>query len=123
MIRRPPRSTLFPYTTLFRSHSPRSAVSLYLPRARPSGCPPLQEAPRGTPWRSAAAPRVPQITHYQYPEVIVVARLTLTGRGSAAVAYRGTPSTLPSYPQWPPSARSDSLRAAVPHPAPSPAPD
>src|SRR2546422_7131242 len=23
MIRRPPRSTLFPYTTLFRSHSPR----------------------------------------------------------------------------------------------------
>src|SRR3989442_3031825 len=25
MIRRPPRSTLFPYTTLFRSHRPRSA--------------------------------------------------------------------------------------------------
>src|SRR2546430_12627525 len=24
MIRRPPRSTLFPYTTLFRSHPPRS---------------------------------------------------------------------------------------------------
>src|SRR4051794_41636742 len=27
MIRRPPRSTLFPYTTLFRSRSPRSAQS------------------------------------------------------------------------------------------------
>src|SRR2546427_3961821 len=26
MIRRPPRSTLFPYTTLFRSHSLRRAV-------------------------------------------------------------------------------------------------
>src|SRR5947208_7557648 len=26
MIRRPPRSTLFPYTTLFRSHSRRSGV-------------------------------------------------------------------------------------------------
>src|SRR5256885_11716517 len=26
MIRRPPRSTLFPYTTLFRSLTPRSAV-------------------------------------------------------------------------------------------------
>src|SRR2546429_25625 len=26
MIRRPPRSTLFPYTTLFRSHRPSSAV-------------------------------------------------------------------------------------------------
>src|SRR6266850_3454456 len=25
MIRRPPRSTLFPYTTLFRSHPPRRA--------------------------------------------------------------------------------------------------
>src|SRR3712207_6888032 len=27
MIRRPPRSTLFPYTTLFRSHSHRGARS------------------------------------------------------------------------------------------------
>src|SRR2546422_6072171 len=26
MIRRPPRSTLFPYTTLFRSHRPRHAI-------------------------------------------------------------------------------------------------
>src|SRR5256885_10898274 len=26
MIRRPPRSTLFPYTTLFRSHDRRAAV-------------------------------------------------------------------------------------------------
>src|SRR3712207_7583240 len=26
MIRRPPRSTLFPYTTLFRSHQPDSEV-------------------------------------------------------------------------------------------------
>src|SRR2546430_3791458 len=28
MIRRPPRSTLFPYTTLFRSHGPERARSL-----------------------------------------------------------------------------------------------
>src|SRR3989449_5767485 len=28
MIRRPPRSTLFPYTTLFRSHGPLPAVVL-----------------------------------------------------------------------------------------------
>src|SRR2546422_8628042 len=27
MIRRPPRSTLFPYTTLFRSHSGRSSTA------------------------------------------------------------------------------------------------
>src|SRR5258708_20946064 len=31
MIRRPPRSTLFPYTTLFRSHSAQDAV-LHIPR-------------------------------------------------------------------------------------------
>src|SRR2546426_10549256 len=32
MIRRPPRSTLFPYTTLFRSHPPRGRQSVN-PRA------------------------------------------------------------------------------------------
>src|SRR3712207_9127203 len=32
MIRRPPRSTLFPYTTLFRSHRPPGANSLRLTR-------------------------------------------------------------------------------------------
>src|SRR3712207_7278669 len=45
MIRRPPRSTLFPYTTLFRSQGLRTAVSilqiagfapLYLQRAFPT---------------------------------------------------------------------------------------
>src|SRR3989454_6490416 len=45
MIRRPPRSTLFPYTTLFRSlaltsHLPQAVASLlahYLARATPPG--------------------------------------------------------------------------------------
>src|ERR1039457_7314552 len=32
MIRRPPRSTLFPYTTLFRSNSRRHELSNSLPR-------------------------------------------------------------------------------------------
>src|SRR5438105_9977626 len=38
MIRRPPRSTLFPYTTLFRSTSPKSHAPhrAARPRARPS---------------------------------------------------------------------------------------
>src|SRR5216684_7041398 len=40
MIRRPPRSTLFPYTTLFRSSR----------HGRPRGSPPA------TPYRSTAAP-------------------------------------------------------------------
>src|SRR3989441_8183061 len=33
MIRRPPRSTLFPYTTLFRSHLPRARAAV-VTRAR-----------------------------------------------------------------------------------------
>src|SRR3989441_8230362 len=42
MIRRPPRSTLFPYTTLFRSRSRASAARL--PRA---SCPVAPAARRG----------------------------------------------------------------------------
>src|SRR2546422_1388702 len=34
MIRRPPRSTLFPYTTLFRSLSPHGATRLRAPVGR-----------------------------------------------------------------------------------------
>src|SRR5258705_7630979 len=61
MIRRPPRSTLFPYTTLFRS-SPISAPPVcaesalpshpevitrwcFMPHCRSSGCPPLTYRP------------------------------------------------------------------------------
>src|SRR2546430_4188317 len=57
MIRRPPRSTLFPYTTLFRSPSP----------ARPPGHPPLPPGwhavsprPRGD---GSAAPSVRSEEH------------------------------------------------------------
>src|SRR5258708_10928591 len=49
MIRRPPRSTLFPYTTLFRSHWPRSPAP-------------------GSPWtRSPALP--PQVPHSRVPQL------------------------------------------------------
>src|SRR2546430_5657779 len=46
MIRRPPRSTLFPYTTLFRSASRRSATA-------PAGA----SGPRGRWRRRASSPR------------------------------------------------------------------
>src|SRR2546422_4505942 len=45
MIRRPPRSTLFPYTTLFRSETPASKVS-------PVGCPAAASRRSGTTWHS-----------------------------------------------------------------------
>src|SRR5687768_17829635 len=37
MIRRPPRSTLFPYTTLFRSHLGRGAQAAGRPARHPPG--------------------------------------------------------------------------------------
>src|SRR5688572_31843661 len=37
MIRRPPRSTLFPYTTLFRSDESRHHAPVTQPHARPVG--------------------------------------------------------------------------------------
>src|SRR5258708_23079775 len=76
MIRRPPRSTLFPYTTLFRSHAagsdqapawslctlrlrlslsadrfPIETVPLSMPPTRTAGCRRLCLAPRGLPPR------------------------------------------------------------------------
>src|SRR3712207_7803084 len=45
MIRRPPRSTLFPYTTLFRSREPNSPVIMALFNAEYLGarCKPVDE--------------------------------------------------------------------------------
>src|SRR2546426_8396592 len=48
MIRRPPRSTLFPYTTLFRSHGGRS-LSLGGAPADGGGRRVRHRAPRGAP--------------------------------------------------------------------------
>src|SRR3712207_7842271 len=45
MIRRPPRSTLFPYTTLFRSWRHPSAVALHVHRAAGGAAPAVR---RGT---------------------------------------------------------------------------
>src|SRR5260370_24335740 len=46
MIRRPPRSTLFPYTTLFRSGSGTAArACARAPSARTGGAPPSPAAP------------------------------------------------------------------------------
>src|SRR2546430_10240998 len=49
MIRRPPRSTLFPYTTLFRSHArrPHPAGTREGDRARPLGVYRIDQQARG----------------------------------------------------------------------------
>src|SRR5437588_2144592 len=45
MLRRPPRSTLFPYTTLFRSHASRRPSKLY---SSEQGGPVLKWPPKGS---------------------------------------------------------------------------
>src|SRR2546425_8562113 len=46
MIRRPPRSTLFPYTTLFRSHRPRAEPEARLGRYETRRGPDVSPGPR-----------------------------------------------------------------------------
>src|SRR5690242_21615382 len=46
MIRRPPRSTLFPYTTLFRSLGTSELVPCYKPSAEPSTMPATAVSPK-----------------------------------------------------------------------------
>src|SRR2546429_7328580 len=51
MIRRPPRSTLFPYTTLFRSHESKPVVFSLGPDGRLAGSGPIRVTglvPRGS---------------------------------------------------------------------------
>src|SRR3989442_9648871 len=43
MIRRPPRSTLFPYTTLFRSRSPVHDLLTMIARFTPKGLSPSED--------------------------------------------------------------------------------
>src|SRR5256885_11003150 len=53
MIRRPPRSTLFPYTTLFRSASARApAASAWASSAWAASAPPWRAARPVSTWRS-----------------------------------------------------------------------
>src|SRR3712207_6962780 len=52
MIRRPPRSTLFPYTTLFRSH-----LSAHSPQAAHASGHPPSPGPPHHPLLTAAGPR------------------------------------------------------------------
>src|SRR5256886_10065281 len=59
MIRRPPRSTLFPYTTLFRSRrwTPRApAASTPTPGAARRRAPPSRRGASRSPWGRAALP-------------------------------------------------------------------
>src|SRR5258708_21804315 len=67
MIRRPPRSTLFPYTTLFRSHC-RSAASARCIGSDTNG---ERSAPTSGPERGSAARSEEHTSELQSPDHLV----------------------------------------------------
>src|SRR2546430_17342307 len=91
MIRRPPRSTLFPYTTLFRSKWTVLIVALLVPPRLsdaahgPSIC--VLQRPRRVPAFKAALPQIP--TDARRPRARFRARKALRAR------KRGRKSTPP----------------------------
>src|SRR5256885_2147584 len=67
MIRRPPRSTLFPYTTLFRSRRhPRQPLPGHL--RVPGADPRADAAPRGPARRTCRRPRLTGARHHERQE-------------------------------------------------------
>src|SRR3712207_7843573 len=56
MIRRPPRSTLFPYTTLFRSILSTSSCSCWRPTSGPEGRATVRRADQAEGGRAATSP-------------------------------------------------------------------
>src|SRR5260370_30442692 len=87
MIRRPPRSTLFPYTTLFRS-APRGCGGVFCGTAcaRKDGRRRLVPARR---WLSATAVRSEEHTSELQSHLNLVCRLLLEKKKRRAAAARG----------------------------------
>src|SRR2546425_11395748 len=86
MIRRPPRSTLFPYTTLFRSRGREPARGHGAPRSRRAGgVRPAGRAPGPEPGRAPGDPRArPRTGGDRFPRPTVsrvVLRLRRQWRG------------------------------------------
>src|SRR5258708_13497920 len=99
MIRRPPRSTLFPYTTLFRSRCCPKRTSVHPLGYVPQGsCRPLpravtiaKKAPRTSRLRSARSRSEEHTSELQSPDHLVC-RLLLEKKQIQAVTYRTDPN-------------------------------
>src|SRR2546430_12175668 len=94
MIRRPPRSTLFPYTTLFRSPAPQSAgrraPPRYLPSARFAAHPPRPGWPAwGHP--PAGTQRSEEHTSELQSQSNLVCRLLLEKKKTSALSVQAIP--------------------------------
>src|SRR5258707_11894801 len=83
MIRRPPRSTLFPYTTLFRSRPRRSKSRIRRCLHRPT---PRTSTPAGRGFRSAS--RSEEHTSELQSRQYLVCRLLLEKKKKVSRVYR-----------------------------------
>src|SRR2546422_5095823 len=95
MIRRPPRSTLFPYTTLFRSPATAAGIALFVVVPLPSWPRPLFPQQYATP--SAVTPQVRSEEHTSelQSRLHLVCRLLLEKKKSAEgpIWHSGPPTT------------------------------
>src|SRR2546428_5139187 len=110
MIRRPPRSTLFPYTTLFRAGRPAVGDD---PRAAASPCPPVlvrDAALRTTDFYGACAPGGPVFRAGHHTAQYEADRNGLSPRGGGGGAAPG-PSRDARQPQYPLAPGAASPRA------------
>src|SRR2546428_7450106 len=93
MIRRPPRSTLFPYTTLFRSWpwirpaGPRAAAPTFTPALNASSWQP-KEGRWTAPWAPPFRPRSEEHTSELQSRSDLVCRLLLEKKKSTAAPDR-----------------------------------
>src|SRR5258708_14771022 len=93
MIRRPPRSTLFPYTTLFRSVFVAALVGLF-PAFRASSYESLRESNN----RLASIPRSEEHTSELQSPDHLVCRLLLEKKTSCVISHPPRWSRLESQP-------------------------
>src|SRR5438105_12872711 len=95
MIRRPPRSTLFPYTTLFRSGNGRSGAAAAAKEVRPGAASCGDTAPR-----PAIAPheRSEEHTSELQSRVDLVCRLLLEKKKKKKGAIRTSCGASTNYP-------------------------
>src|SRR3712207_7082301 len=88
MIRRPPRSTLFPYTTLFRSHPRRARAALFdhVPNAQEnSAVENVQADPRGA--GEAVTPRRRDVSGVIPKDVTLDRKSTRLNSSHANISY------------------------------------
>src|SRR5258708_31855935 len=101
MIRRPPRSTLFPYTTLFRSSAPKSAriVSPFCAQTT------RVNEPASTRWPASSGVRSEEHTSELQSPDHLVCRLLLEKKKNTGNQWR----TSRDSPKYPAAAKTEDL--------------